>query len=164
MRNTREWIADNLDPPISERADVVPLQSLTDDIANALSLHKSLDCPYVSENAMILAAAGLDPNLEWAWTKLGLNFEQKEDGDSSESSDSCAVYSETQKEVDRQLWMSALSHDDELRAEVKEWEDPEWLAMKVAHSRNHDCRVQWECVNMLLHLHFRLLPLASNPN
>eukprot|EP00961_Rhodomonas_salina_P219045 2961023-Rhodomonas_salina.1 len=33
--NTREWIARNLDPPISERADVVPLQSLTDDITNA---------------------------------------------------------------------------------------------------------------------------------
>eukprot|EP00961_Rhodomonas_salina_P037356 501914-Rhodomonas_salina.1 len=64
MRNTREWIAHNLDPPISERADVVPLQSLTDDIANALSLDNLLDCPYVSENAMILASAGLDPNLE----------------------------------------------------------------------------------------------------
>eukprot|EP00961_Rhodomonas_salina_P222792 3012759-Rhodomonas_salina.3 len=79
LSNTREWIAHNLDPPISERADVVPLQSLTADISNTLSLHYSLDCPYVSENAMILAAACLDPDLEWAWTKLGLNFEQKED-------------------------------------------------------------------------------------
>eukprot|EP00961_Rhodomonas_salina_P300154 3939520-Rhodomonas_salina.1 len=93
---------------------------------------------------MILAAAGLDPNLEWARTKLGLNFEQKEDGDSSDSSDSCAVCGETRKEVDRQLWRSALSHNAQLRSEVEDWEDPEWLAMKAAHSRNHYCRVRWE--------------------
>eukprot|EP00961_Rhodomonas_salina_P031935 430245-Rhodomonas_salina.1 len=46
--NTREWIAHNLDPPILERADAVPLQSRTADITNALSLHNSLDCPYVT--------------------------------------------------------------------------------------------------------------------
>eukprot|EP00961_Rhodomonas_salina_P110379 1485448-Rhodomonas_salina.1 len=34
LRNTREWIAHNLDPPISERADVVLLQSRTADITN----------------------------------------------------------------------------------------------------------------------------------
>eukprot|EP00961_Rhodomonas_salina_P261131 3529144-Rhodomonas_salina.1 len=35
--------------------------------------------------------------------------------------------------------------------------------MKAAHSRNHDCRVLWECAHMQLNLHFRLIPLASDP-
>eukprot|EP00961_Rhodomonas_salina_P287432 3883638-Rhodomonas_salina.1 len=66
---------------------------------------------------MILAAAGLDPSLEWAWTQMGLNFEPKEDGDSSDSANSCAVHGATRKEVDQQLWRSALSHNAQLRAE-----------------------------------------------
>eukprot|EP00961_Rhodomonas_salina_P125993 1697476-Rhodomonas_salina.2 len=130
-----------------------------DDITNALSLHNTLDCPYISENAMILASVGLDPNLEWAWTRLCRNFEQGEDGDSSESADSCAVYSETLKETDRQLWWSALSHNAQLRSMAYEWEDPEWLEMKAAHSRNHDNRILWECAHLPRKLHFWLIPL-----
>eukprot|EP00961_Rhodomonas_salina_P162613 2190228-Rhodomonas_salina.2 len=109
---------------------------------------------------MILAAACLDPELEWAWTKLGLNFEQKEDGDSSESTDSCAVYGEKRKQVDRQLWWSALSHNAKLRSMADEWEDVEWLEMKAAHSKNHDYRVLWECAHLPRTLCFRLITLV----
>eukprot|EP00961_Rhodomonas_salina_P187146 2526995-Rhodomonas_salina.1 len=65
-RRTAEWINHGLDPPLSRRATDVPLQSCSDDIMTALSLRDALDCPAVSENSMILASVGLDPELEWA--------------------------------------------------------------------------------------------------
>eukprot|EP00961_Rhodomonas_salina_P171272 2309168-Rhodomonas_salina.1 len=59
--------------------------------------------------------------------------------------------------------MSALSHNAKLRDEAETWEDPEWLAMTAAHSRKHDYWIRWECAHMPFHLHFLLIPLASDP-
>eukprot|EP00961_Rhodomonas_salina_P008080 109619-Rhodomonas_salina.1 len=44
-RRTAEWIDRGLDPPISQRATDVPLQSCSDDVMAALSLYDALDCP-----------------------------------------------------------------------------------------------------------------------
>eukprot|EP00961_Rhodomonas_salina_P034525 464846-Rhodomonas_salina.1 len=76
LRTTREWIQHNLYPPAQERADVVPMQSREADVAAALSLHDTIDGPNVSENSMILTSLGLNPELEEAWTRHGINFEQ----------------------------------------------------------------------------------------
>eukprot|EP00961_Rhodomonas_salina_P110817 1491308-Rhodomonas_salina.1 len=67
------------------------------------------------------------------------------------------------KETDRQLWLTALSHNAKLRLMAEEWEDPEWLATKAAHSRNHDNRMLWECAHLPRKLRFRLIPTAANP-
>eukprot|EP00961_Rhodomonas_salina_P020981 282352-Rhodomonas_salina.1 len=139
-RRTAEWINSGLDPPIPKRATDVPLQSRSDDIMTALSLHDALDCPAVSKNSILLASVGLDQELEWAWKKLGLNFSQPEEGDSPPSSDSWGLDWETRKKTDSQLWRSALSHDRELLELAEVMEDPDWLEMKATHSRNHDCR------------------------
>eukprot|EP00961_Rhodomonas_salina_P010439 139809-Rhodomonas_salina.1 len=99
-RRTAEWINHGLDPPISERATDVPLQSCSDDIIAALSLHDALDCPAVSKNSILLASVGLDPELDWAWKKLGLNFSEPAEGDSPPSSDSEGLDWQTRKKTD----------------------------------------------------------------
>eukprot|EP00961_Rhodomonas_salina_P153617 2068354-Rhodomonas_salina.1 len=78
---TREWIQHNLYPPAQERADVIPqaIRSRVADVVAALSLHEAIDSPAVSENSMILASLGLDPELSEAWARHGINFDRRED-------------------------------------------------------------------------------------
>eukprot|EP00961_Rhodomonas_salina_P208469 2813467-Rhodomonas_salina.1 len=81
LRTTGEWIQHNLHPPAQERADVIPLRSRVADVVAALSLHEAIDSQAVSENSMILASLGLDPELSEAWARHGINFDRREDGD-----------------------------------------------------------------------------------
>eukprot|EP00961_Rhodomonas_salina_P079357 1066449-Rhodomonas_salina.4 len=138
LRTTREWIQHNLDPPAQERADVVPSQSQHTDIITALSLHDRLDCPYVSENSIILASLSLDPELLEAWKQMGINFEQPEEGELQQSFDNRAAHWDVQKEMDQQLWTAALSHSMDTSKLTEMMEDPEWLKIKAEHVRQHN--------------------------
>eukprot|EP00961_Rhodomonas_salina_P026034 351637-Rhodomonas_salina.1 len=163
LHTTREWIQHNLDPPAQDRADVIPIRSREADVAAALSLHDAIDDLHVSENSIILASLRLNPELSEAWTRHGINFEQHEDGNVQNSYHDRAEH-ELQEEMERQLWVSALSSSQDARKIAEMTDDPDWLRIKADHVTQFDNRIQWECSHLVGNLRFRLISCAHDPS
>eukprot|EP00961_Rhodomonas_salina_P116111 1563019-Rhodomonas_salina.1 len=90
----------------------------------ALSLYDAVDSPSVSENSVVLAALGLNPELSEAWTRHGLNFEQQEDSDVPHSSADRADQ-DLPEEMELQLWALTLSYSLDARKTAGLIEDPD---------------------------------------
>eukprot|EP00961_Rhodomonas_salina_P157368 2119239-Rhodomonas_salina.1 len=84
--------------------------------------------------------------LPWDWTqnlngpekKLGLKFEEKEDGDLPSSSDSESVRGKARDETDRQIHESALQYNAAVREIAELTDDEAWRQMKSDHAARHD--------------------------
>eukprot|EP00961_Rhodomonas_salina_P264236 3571356-Rhodomonas_salina.1 len=128
----------------------------------ALSLYDAVDGPSVSENSVILAALGLNPELSEAWARHGLNFEQQEDCDVPHSSADRADQ-DLPEEMELQLWASTLSYSMDARKTAELIDDPEWMRIKADHAIRHDNWIHWECSHLTCQRRFRLIPCAANP-
>mmetsp|Transcript_56778 Transcript_56778/g.133033 ORF Transcript_56778/g.133033 Transcript_56778/m.133033 type:complete len:492 (+) Transcript_56778:143-1618(+) len=159
LRNVTLRLTHAMDPHRPLRPGDVPLRSRDADLDAALDLYEQLDSPQLSLNAIALSSMGLDPELEWAWKKLGFRFEEKEDGDSPSSSDSESVRGKTRDETDRQLHESALHYNAAVREIAELTDDEAWRQMKSDHAARHDQVVRKECLHLTRAKRFRLVLL-----
>eukprot|EP00961_Rhodomonas_salina_P066400 891945-Rhodomonas_salina.2 len=164
LRNVTSRMMHAMDPPIQSCAGSVPLRTRSADLNVALDLYEQLDSQHLSLNAIALSSLGLDPELEWAWKKLGINFEEKEDCDSPSSTDSGSVRGADRDETDRQIHASALQYDAAVREMAELTEDDKWRRMKSDHAAQHDQQVRLECLYLTHAKRFRLVPIHSNSN